>query len=162
WVIGCCMIVMAVLVKLPLPVNAAIGIIIIAAHNLIDPRLWQIVDGLNSKKVSGLWKILYIGFYAGPVQFGPDGPNLIVLYSLIPWVGVMAAGYAFGKILTLAPDQRNKTCVVLSLGAIALFLILRGFNIYGDPRPWHRLVVPGNGGTPMPGLLSFLNCTKYP
>ena len=162
WVIGCCMILMAVLVKLPLPVTAAIGVIIIAAHNLLDSRLSEIVEGLNTSKFSGLWKILYIGFYAGPVQFGPDGPNLIVLYSLIPWIGVMAAGYAFGKILMRAPDQRNKICLALGLGAIALFLILRGFNLYGDPRPWHRSVIPGNGGPAMPGLLSFLNCTKYP
>lgn len=162
WVIGCCMILMAILIKLPLPVTAAIGLMIIVAHNLIDSRLWQIVDGLNSSRVSGLWKILYIGFYAGPVQFGPNGPNLIVLYSLIPWIGVMAAGYAFAKILALAPDQRNKKCLALGLGAIAVFLVLRGFNLYGDPRPWHRLVIPGNGRPPMPGLLSFLNCTKYP
>ena len=162
WVIGCCMILMALLVKLPLPVTAAFGVLIIAAHNLLDSRFWPIVDGLNASRFSGLWKILYIGFFAGPVQFGPDGPNLVVLYSLIPWIGVMAAGYAFGKILTLAPDQRNKICLALGLGAMALFLLLRVFNLYGDPRPWHRLVIPGNGAPPMPGLLSFLNCTKYP
>jgi uncharacterized membrane protein len=162
WVIGCCMILMAVLIKLPLPLTAAIGVIIIGVHNLIDSRLWQIVDGLNASRFSGLWKILYIGFYAGPVQFGSNGPNLIVLYSLIPWIGVMAVGYAFGKILTLAPDQRNKICLALGVGAIALFLLLRGFNLYGDPRPWHRLVINGNGRPPMPGFLSFLNCTKYP
>jgi hypothetical protein len=46
----------------------------------------------------------------------------------------------------------------LGLGAIALFLLLRGFNLYGDPRPWHG----PNGNSPMPAVLSFLNCTKYP
>jgi len=162
WVIGCCMILMAVLVKLPLPVTAAIGIIVIAAHNLLDSRFWSIVDGLSTNRFSGLWKILYIGFFAGPVQFGPNGPNLIVLYSLIPWIGVMAAGYAFGRILTLDAPQRNKLCFAIGLGTTALFLILRGFNLYGDPRPWHRLVIPGDGGPPMQGLLSFLNCAKYP
>ena len=158
WVIGCCMILMAALVKLPLSVTAAFGIIIITAHNLMDSRLFQIANGLNASKFSGLWKILYIGFFAGPVQFGPNGPNLIVLYSLTPWVGVMAAGYAFGKILTLEPARRNRICLFIGLGAIALFLVLRGFNLYGDPRPW-RSPTPDH---PMPAILSFLNCNKYP
>jgi len=162
WVIGCCMILMAVLVKLPLPVTGIVGVVIIAGHNLLDPRFFQIVKGLDTSRFSGLWKILYIGFYAGPVQFRPGGPNLIVLYSLIPWLGVMAAGYAFGRILMFEPKQRNRICLALGLGAIALFLILRGFNLYGDPRPWNRLVIAGNGGPGMPGLLSFLNCNKYP
>jgi len=158
WVIGWCMILMTALVKLPLPGVAAIGVIIIAGHNLMDSQVPNLLAGLDSNKFSALWKILYIGFFAGPVQFGPDGPNLIVLYSIIPWIGVMAAGYAFGKILTMDATQRKNICFVIGLAAIALFLILRGFNLYGDPRPWH-------GPTPqhpMPAWLSFLNTTKYP
>ena len=158
WVIGWCMILMAGLVKLPLPGVAAIGVIIIAGHNLMDSHMPNLLAGLDGHKFSGLWKILYVGFFAGPVRFGPDGPNLIVLYSIIPWIGVMAAGYAFGKILTMDAARRKSICLAIGLGAIAMFLILRGFNLYGDPRPWH-------GPTPerpMPAWLSFLNTTKYP
>jgi uncharacterized membrane protein len=162
WVIGCCMILMAALVKLPLPVSATIGVIIIAAHNLMDPHIGKLLEGMDANKFSALWKIGYIGFFAGPVQFGPNGPNLIVLYSLIPWIGVMAVGYAFGKILSLEPARRKQTCLLIGLGAVALFLLLRGFNLYGDPRPWHHSVISNNGPPPMPALLSFLNCTKYP
>ena len=162
WVIGWCMILMAALVKLPLATTGAIGVVIIACHNLIDSRPWQIVVGLNNSKFSGLWKILYVGFYAGPVQFGPNGPNLIVLYSIIPWIGVMAAGYAFGKILLLESTQRTRLCLTIGLVAIALFLVLRGFNLYGDPRPWHLSVQHQDSSPGMPALLSFLNCTKYP
>src|SRR5271165_6418431 len=158
WVIGWCMILMAGLVKLPLPAVGAIGVIIIAAHNVMDSHVPSLLAGLDSNRFSALWKIFYIGFFAGPVQFGPDGPNLIVLYSIIPWIGVMAAGYAFGKILTMDDNRRRNLCLLIGLGAIALFLVLRGFNLYGDPRPWH-------GPTPerpMPAWLSFLNTTKYP
>ena len=162
WVIGWCMILMAALVKLPLATTGAIGVVIIACHNLIDSRLWQIVDGLNNSQFSGLWKILYVGFYAGPVQFGPNGPNLIVLYSIIPWIGVMAAGYAFGRILLLESTQRTRLCLTIGLVAIALFLVLRGFNLYGDPRPWHLSVQHQDSSPGMPALFSFLNCTKYP
>lgn len=146
WVIGWSMILLAGLVKLPVRAVAVIGVAIIAAHHLIP------VPG----DVGALWKVLYVGFYAGPIQFGPDGPNLVVLYSIVPWIGVMAAGYAFGNVLALEPAQRDRICVRLGLGATALFLVLRGFNLYGDPRPWG--VEDGAG----PGLLGFLNTTKYP
>ena len=162
WVIGCSMILMAALVKLPVAFTGAFGLIIIAAHNLMDPYVSKILEGMDTNNLSGLWKILYIGFFAGPVQFGPNGPNLIVLYSLIPWIGVMAAGYAFARILQLDPIRRKQMCLAIGLGAIALFLVLRGFNLYGDPRPWHAATQAQNGRAPMPGVLSFLNCTKYP
>lgn len=146
WVIGWCMVLMAALVKLRTRTIAIIGIAIIALHNAV--MLWLIN---HTPALGELWKILYIGFYNGPVA----GTPLIVLYSIIPWIGVMAAGYAFGPILTLEPARRNRICLRLGLGATALFLVLRGFNIYGDPRPW-------SATPPMPGLLSFLNTTKYP
>ena len=162
WVIGCCMILMAALVKLPLSVVGSIGVVIVAAHNLMDSHMGTLLDGLDHNRLSGLWKIFYVGFFAGPVRFGPDGPNLIVLYSIIPWIGVMAAGYAFGKIVILEPAQRKRLCLAIGLSAIGLFLVLRAFNLYGDPRPWHAAAQGRNGFPPMPALFSFLNTTKYP
>ena len=145
WVIGWCMILMAALVRLRPRTVGIIGVAIIALHNLVMPWL------ISHVPLGELWKILYIGFSNGPV----DGTPLIVLYSIIPWIGVMATGYWFGTVLTLEPARRNRICVRFGLGATALFLVLRGFNLYGDPRPW-------SSGTPMPALLSFLNTTKYP
>jgi uncharacterized membrane protein len=162
WVIGCSMILMAGLVKLPVPVVGTIGVVIIAAHNLMDSHWGALLEGMNNNPLSGLWKTLYVGPSAGPIQFGPDGPNLMVLYSIIPWIGVMAAGYAFGKILTLEPAQRKRLCLAIGLSAIGLFLVLRGFNLYGDPRPWHAAAQGWNGAPPMPALFAFLNTTKYP
>ena len=145
WVIGWCMILMAALVRLRPRTVGVIGVAIIALHNLVMPWL------ISHVPLGELWKILYIGFFNGPVA----GTPLIVLYSIIPWIGVMAAGYWFGTVLALEPARRNRISVRLGLGATALFLVLRGFNLYGDPRPW-------SSGTSMPGLLSFLNTTKYP
>jgi uncharacterized membrane protein len=162
WVIGCCFILMAGLVKLPLAAVGTIGVVIIAAHDLMDSHMGRLLEGLDASRFSGLWKIFYVGFFAGPIQFGPDGPNLIVLYSIIPWIGVMAAGYGFGKILTLGPSRRNRLCLAIGLSAVALFLVLRGFNLYGDPRPWHASTQGRNGLPPMPAWLSFLNTSKYP
>ena len=162
WVIGWCMIVLAGLVRLPLGVVGALGVAIIAGHNLLDAYVYPtLIPKLGNDPVSALWKIGYVGFYAGPVAFGAAGPNLMVLYSLVPWVGVMAAGYAFGSVLALEPGKRRRLCLAIGLGAVALFLVLRGFNFYGDPRPWSSAPRP-NGAPPMPALLAFLNTTKYP
>jgi len=145
WVIGWCMILMAALVRLRVRTIAIIGLAIITLHNALMPPL------INAVPLGELWKILYIGFFNGPVGNSP----LIVLYSIIPWIGVMGAGYAFGTVLTMEPARRNRICLRIGLGAIVLFLVLRGTNLYGDPRPW-------SATTPMPALLSFLNTTKYP
>ena len=161
WVIGWSMILLAGLVKLPVAVVSGIGVGIIAAHNLMDPRMGALMETLGGGLSTALWKIFYVGFFAGPIQFGPAGPHLTVLYSIVPWAGVMAAGYAFGKVLTLEPARRDRICLGVGLGATALFLVLRGFNLYGDPRPWSA--APEYEGAPaMPALFAFLNTTKYP
>lgn len=162
WVIGWCMILMAGLIKLPLRVVGIVGLVIIFGHNLMDPYLRTLVPSLGNDFGSALWKIIYVGFFAGPISLGPDGPSLIVLYSLIPWIGVMAAGFAFGSILTLEPVRRNRLSLSIGLGALALFIVLRSFNLYGDPRPWASAAVSADGGLGMPAFFSFLNTTKYP
>jgi uncharacterized membrane protein len=160
WVIGWCMILLAGMVELPLRVIAGIGLVIVAGHNVADSHLDTLIPTLGNSSLSALWKILYLGFFAGPIQLGPEGPSLIVLYSIIPWIGVMALGYAFGWIVALEPRRRNRLCRRIGLGATALFLFLRGFNIYGDPRPWNAAGPPG--APAMPPLLAFLNTNKYP
>lgn len=149
WALGCCMILMAGLVRLPVPAVGAIGVSIVALHNAIMPSLVPHLPG-------ALGKILYVGFFDGPIH------QLIVLYSIIPWIGVMAAGFAFGKVLTLESRQRDRWCLRIGLTAIALFLVLRGFNLYGDPRPWQATSGTPDGQPQMPALLSFLNTSKYP
>ncbi len=145
WVIGWSMILLAALVRLPLAVIGGLGVLVMGGHHLI-PRSFD--------DVSALRNVLQVGFFAGPIG-GNGTPPLIVLYTIVPWVGVMAAGYAFGGILALEPARRDRLCLAIGLGAVALFLVLRGFNLYGNPYPWSA---SGN----MPALLSFLDTAKYP
>jgi uncharacterized membrane protein len=91
-----------------------------------------------------------------------DGQQLVVLYSIIPWVGVMAAGYAFGTVVIAEPGQRRRRCLQIGGAAIALFLLLRGLDRYGDPRPWHAQAANAAGPAAMPALLAFLDTNKYP
>lgn len=160
WVIGWSMVLMAGLVRLPVAVVGAFGLAVIAGHNLMDPYFWQIAETLDGRPWSGLWKILYFSFFAGPVTLGGGGPRLMVLYSLVPWVGVMAAGYAFGAVGAAEPPRRRRLCVVIGLSATALFVVLRGLDLYGDPGTWSPSA--GDGPAAMPALLGFLNTTKYP
>jgi uncharacterized membrane protein len=142
WVIGWSMVLMAGLVRLPVSAVGALGLAVIALHNAVMPKLISLLPEAPRS-------ILYTAFADPPI-----GP-LMVLYPIIPWIGVMAAGYAFGTVLTLEPARGHRICYAVGLGGTALFLLLRGLNLYGDPRPW---TATGE----MPAVLSFLNTTKYP
>jgi uncharacterized membrane protein len=145
WMIGWCLILLALMVRLPIGIVATIGAAIVAGHNLVDARLQQLIPAAQASNLFWLWRILYFGPTAGG-----DGP-FVVLYSLIPWIGVMALGYAFGAVMTLEPARRRRICARLGLAATAAFLALRAARLYGEPRPW-------NGAS----ALGFLNTTKYP
>ena len=153
WMLGWCMILMAVLVRLPTAVVGAFGLALVFGHDLTDPFREQLASSLGDGAFAGFWQIMYFG---GPVKLGANGPDLAVLYSIVPWIGVMAAGYAFGTIMRLETERRHRWCLQIGLGAIAAFLILRGFNLYGNPSPW------GGPQSRLSPMLSFLNTSKYP
>ena len=133
WVIGWCMILMAALVYVPVLIVGTLGVAIIALHNVTDA--FPLAQAASASSLSWVWQLLYFG---GSIALGggEDGPQLAVLYSVIPWIGVMAAGFAFGRVMELDESRRRRVCLALGGGAIAAFLVLRGFNLYGDPRPW--------------------------
>jgi uncharacterized membrane protein len=133
WVIGWCMILMAALLYLPLVAVGAIGVSIVTLHNLTDPFAFQLDQAIRGSGAAWLWPLVYRG---GTITLGEGGPPLAVLYSIVPWIGVMAAGYAFGPVMTMAAARRRRLSFAIGGAAIAAFLLLRGFNIYGDPRPW--------------------------
>jgi uncharacterized membrane protein len=113
WVLGWSMVFLAILSWLPTAWVGAIGVAVIAGHNLLDHRVAELIPALQNSAGDAVWKIVYVGFWAGPIMFAPEGPMLIVLYSLIPWVGVMAAGYAFGCVLAMEPARRDRACGVV-------------------------------------------------
>lgn len=148
WMIGWSMVALAALVHLPLATIATIGLAIVFAHNLIDPYTRTLGAALADDPLRWLYQFLYFG---GSVRIGESGPRIAILYSLLPWIGVMAAGYGFGRILELPENRRRRLLLAIGAGSIALFVALRTFNLYGDPRHW----APEQ-------MLSFLNTTKYP
>jgi uncharacterized membrane protein len=154
WMLGWCMVLLAGLIFLPIVAIGAFGIAVIALHNLMDFISPAAGTALQESSLSWLWQILYFG---GPIQLGHNGPTLMVLYSIVPWIGVMAAGYAFGAVITLEPERRNRICITLGVSAIVLFLGLRMIDVYGDPRHWRAA-----GLNQAPTLFRFINTSKYP
>jgi uncharacterized membrane protein len=147
WAIGATMVALAGLVYLPRWAIAAVALTMIGGHNLLD--------GIRAEQLGaagGLWTILH---QRGLLQLGPD-TKLYVLYPLIPWIGVMAAGYALGPVFRLDPVARRYWLLTLGALSTAGFIVLRALNLYGDPVPW----VTQDGWVAT--LLSFLNCEKYP
>jgi uncharacterized membrane protein len=152
WMLGWCMILMAGLVHLPLAVNAAFGVAVMAGHNLAAAALGSGRQSLLQGDLSWLWRVLYFG--GGITIGGGSEPNFWVLYSIVPWIGVMAAGYAFGAVLRMPPRRRDRTCYTIGAGAITAFLAIQCFDIYRDPR------FTSDRGLPV--WMALLTATKYP
>jgi uncharacterized membrane protein len=144
WVLGASMVVLAGLVYLPRWAIGTVGIAMIAGHNLLDG-----VHAQAFGSVAWIWNFLH-----QPALLKTQSGGVFPLYSLIPWIGVMAAGYALGPAIQQGPQRR----LMMRLGtAITLgFVLLRATNLYGDPTPW---TVQGSWPAT---LLSFVNCEKYP
>jgi uncharacterized membrane protein len=147
WAIGWSMVVLAGLVFLPAWAVTLFGVVMIASHNRLD--------GLGADEVglpAWLWVVLHSPGEA-PVL---EGVTLGTGYCLVPWMGVMAAGYGFGTQLLLAPGVRRRRLLAIGIALTLAFILLRLANGYGDPRPW------AEQPSPLFTFLSFLNCTKYP
>jgi len=147
WAIGWSMIVLAVLVRFPAIWSAIFGIAMIGLHNL--------ADGLTPSafgSLAWLWKIVHV---QDQIELGGSAV-FVTAYPLIPWLGVMAAGYAFGQLLRWEAPRRRAAFLWIGGVSTALFVIIRLSNVYGDPSPWQVQ------STQLDTLLSFLNTTKYP
>lgn len=131
WAIGWSMIAMAALIWLPRRILAIFAVAMILLHNT--------TDGLQI--ASPIWSFLHVMTFT---KIG-DMP-LLLAYPLIPWVGVMAAGFCLGDVI-----RRRSALLWIGAAMTFAFFALRFLNIYGDPAPW-------NGATAM----SFFRATKYP
>jgi uncharacterized membrane protein len=158
WVIGLSMIILAALIHLPLRVVGAFGVAMIALHNLLDRfhvAGWQGPNSAVPSYRAKLFILLHQPFQAFPILWWPT-PVVAIIYPLIPWVGVMAAGYAFGAVYQWDAQRRRRFLIRMGSIMIVLFVVLRAINHYADPSHWSRQ------DTIAFTILSFLNTTKYP
>ncbi|QNH18224.1 hypothetical protein HEP74_03396 [Xanthomonas sp. SS] len=147
WAIGLSMLALAALLWLPRPLLALLGVALVAGHNLLDG-----VHMPGDGPLATAWAVLHdrSWLHLGELRVRTS-------YPLLPWIGVIALGYAAGPWYgagTAAP-QRRQLLLACGLGALALFHLLRWHNGYGDA-PWRDQADVAHTA------MSFFNLTKYP
>lgn len=158
WAIGWCMLALSLLVWLPRMAVLAIGLAITLGHNLLDP--------INAQELTGFTKLLWTFLHDGGPIFVGEQPIGLMAYPVLPWIGVAALGYGLGAVFTQEPEKRNRTVLLIGLGMLAAFLVLRFSMIYGDPafatgpegvwRDWRDQ--PSIGAA----IMVFFDVQKYP
>lgn len=78
--------------------------------------------------------------------------RFIASYPLVPWLGVMCLGWAFGRRLTDSREGVPRLLILAGLGALGLFVLVRGLNGYGN----EGLLREGDAP------LQWLHVSKYP
>jgi uncharacterized membrane protein len=142
--IGIGMLLLSTLVRRPAAWIGALGVIIVAGHELLG-----FVNAAQLGPLGPIWVIL---FEVGPLLSAPG----VVAYPVAPWFGIMCLGYGLGFVFTLSPARRARLLGITGMSAVLMFITIRALNGYGDPAPWR--VFPGALQT----VLSFLNVSKYP
>lgn len=147
WVLAWSMIVLAAAVWLPPRIFTGIALLAIAGHNALDG-----VRAATFGPFAWLWIMLH---GQGNLAIAP-GYNFYVAYAIIPWFAVMMAGFSLGSVFLWEPARRRRFLLRLGAAVTGLFILVRAFNLYGDPSKW----------TPQKNALftvfSFVNCSKYP
>ena len=144
WMLGWCMVLLAAFIYLPVRALGAVGLLIILAQNAFGAA-----GGALPQSLHPLWEFIYpVG---AELRLGQNGPTVTVLYTIVPWIGVMCAGYAFGSIMTMSDDERRRWCIRIGLTATVLFVLIAGAQ-----------VARGGGAAGPPAYVRLLNQQKYP
>lgn len=148
WAIGVSMIALSLTVRLPHWCIGLLGLLVVSGHNLLSPisfhpnetgyTLWAILHGRG---------VIYDGAF-----------RVKASYPVLPWIGVISLGYFAGPLYSCTVDKRTRRRSLIALGVslLALLLVLRGFNIYGEVMPWQTQ------GSALLTMMDFVNLTKYP
>ena len=146
WMLGVCMMLLAALVRLSPRAVGTFGLVVI-----LTQQVFRIVPALLPEGVRAatmpLWRVLYLG---GPVALVPNRLAIVVLYNIVPWIGVMAAGYGFGLIVVRDAAARRRACIRIGVGATVLFLAVAG-----------ALAGAAGGASDAPFVFRVLDQSKY-
>jgi len=144
WMLGWCMIIMAAFIWLRPWIVGIAGLAIIVGQQAFA-HVPKLLPAVEQTSFGRFWEFIYPSGFE-PVQ------GVTVLYVLVPWIGVMAAGYGFGLILLQEPQKRNRLCRLIGLLAILLFIIIGSIIILRQP----------SAPDEQPFVFQLLNQRKYP
>ena len=148
WAIGISMVILGLMTWLPFEIILAVGSLIVLGHNTLD---------FYEKDQTTPFSVTYDLLHRQGSHPLWGKHQLLILYPFLPWTGLMMLGYCLGKVLRNNDAAwRKRSLIIAGTSTIALFIILRYINVYGDPAPW----------SPQPNgfytFLSFINSSKYP
>ena len=149
WAIGASMVLLAFAQFLGRKVCLALGAIIVLGHNALDGH-WPVAQNIVDT-APPVWASLHISMSK---VFGPF--HFLMLYPLLPWIGVMLLGFGASIVFEREAASRNRALLWWGLGITGLYLALRLIDAYGEPNHWQTQAHAS--GT----LIDFLNATKYP
>src|SRR5207249_1851212 len=127
WAIGWSMVTLAGRVFLPRWAVAGVAVIIIAGRNWLDKY-----EADSIGRFGWLWSILHSGESMDVLP----GKTFRPVYPVLPWIGVMAAGYACGARMSPRSPHRHRFFLIVGIILTVGFFIVRGLSGYGDPDPW--------------------------
>ncbi len=159
WALGWCMVLLGIVTWLPARSVGWIGVAICLFHNLLDP-----IQNSSFGRLDWLWTVLH---RPGVITFHDSSRFLLAPYPLIPWFGVMAAGYGFGTLMQKPAAERRRWCLAMGSVMTLAFVFLRFTGVYGNALPTATLV-PDSGGPFHPqatlamSVVAFLDVSKYP
>ena len=148
WAIGLSMLALSLLLWLPRALLAVLGLTLVAGHNLLDGLHFGVASAMHIP-----WAVLHD---RGWIEFS-ETLRLRTSYPLLPWIGVIALGYVIGPWFrgSSAPEQRLQWLRRAGFTALALFVLLRLLNGYGE-KTW------AVEETALQTLMGLFNITKYP
>ena len=143
WMIGWCMVLLGLMVQWKPRTIGIIGLLIVFFQNA-----FALVPGFlpeSAREPFGLfWEFIY--------SSGLQGPSWItILYVIVPWIGVMAAGYGFGLVLQLPEAERNKWLIRIGFTATLAFILAGSIFVLMNKRE-----------NAPPFLFQLLGQRKYP
>ena len=159
WALGWCMVLLGLVTWLPARWVGWLGIAICLLHNLLDP-----IDGKVFGRFDWVWTMLH---QPGVITFHNSTRFLLAPYPLIPWFGVMAAGFGFGTLLQLPAAQRRRWFLAMGSVMTLAFIVLRFTGIYGNAAA-NATIMADTGGPFHPqatfamNVVAFLDVSKYP
>ena len=83
---------------------------------------------------------------------GGLGEHVMVLYPVLPWLGIMALGYVLGSRLAAGGFASARSWLVLAAAAALVFGVVRGLDGYGN-------FMLQRGGS---SVIEWLRTSKYP
>ncbi|MBC7886874.1 MAG: DUF1624 domain-containing protein [Ferruginibacter sp.] len=146
WAIGWSMVLLGLLIRFPFYTVLITGLLLFFGHNLFDHIT------LPEKGFAGnLLKILFTA--QGTILQVSKSHFIGAFYAILPWTGVMLLGYCTGFWYRreFSAIRRKQLLITTGTTLIVIFVVLRFFNLYGDPVAWDNK-----------NILSLLNTNKYP